>query len=170
MDLSPADRKFYVSLIHGFDEERALRACVDVGIPAGGSDLETMKQALLDYYKGPAETEADSSAAGEYERLIDDMTGPEAIQAFKQESLQILDGSSELTPAAAKFALRVNCLGKVDPMRARFARYDANGDGNLGQDEVARIVRDVGFKVDGESVLYLVSASLQWSITKLCTQ
>eukprot|EP01047_Picozoa_sp_COSAG01_P011712 COSAG01_NODE_514_length_16043_cov_248.614212_20_plen_892_part_00 len=169
-----------MSLIHGFDEERALRACVDVGIPAGGSDLETMKQALLDYYKGPAETEADSSAAGEepdavlsaeeYERLIDDMTGPEAIQAFKQESLQILDGSSELTPAAAKFALRVHCLGKVDPMLARFARYDANGDGKLGQDEVARIVRDVGFKVDGESVLYLVSASLQWSITKLCTQ
>ena len=48
-------------------------------------------------------------------------------------------------------ALRSHFLGKkpgVDPMRARFARYDINGDGELGKEEVSLMILECGFNVD----------------------
>ena len=172
-DLSDADRQFYISLIKGFDLDQARNACNDIEAREGtkllvdGMDLEGMRRALLVHHgdgdggtaggtgSGGGESGAVDGVEGDallsaedYLRIVDEMSPGEAKLACRQAGLKPKDDS----PGAAKLSLRVHYIGKIDPMHARFCRYDKDGSGDIGQDEVAQIIKDVGFKVDGDYI------------------
>ena len=113
------------------------------GGTAGGTGSGGGESGAVDGVEGDALLSAE-----DYLRIVDEMSPGEAKLACRQAGLKPEDDS----PGAAKLSLRVHYISKIDPMHARFCRYDKDGSGDIGQDEVAQIIKDVGFKVDGDYI------------------
>ena len=166
---------FYINLIQGLKDtpegnEAMAKVMEDARVtPAATATWAEKKAQLIDHYRmeGTSAAAADDALAGEEytvghldasdrRAIIDGLTENETFQTCEQEQVAPPEGLTleQWGVDAAKAALREHYqqLAGNDPMRARFARYDSNGDGVLGKDEVQQIVRDVGFNVDGDYV------------------
>jgi Ca2+-binding EF-hand superfamily protein len=166
--LTESERKYFCSLIQNFDLDRLKEACIDVELEYS-DDAKEMRHELLNYYRSPdgeeEEAETDEISADDYIEIIDNCTLAEARRMIQDENEKLAAADPPRPPLKARhpplkdgsieahrLVLKVHFLGKWDPMRARFARYDLNGDGDLGADEVQQVIKDVGFKVDGDYI------------------
>lgn len=165
------DRAFYINLVQGLQEDTEdgkdgmRKALEDAGISPEDTTWVGQRAALIEHYSGEgtsaaaAHGEEDYVVAlsnAEYLELIDGLDEDETFQTCEQEDVQPPEGTTleQWGVENAKEALRAHYTGPqgADPMRARFDRYDTDGSGDLGKGEVQRIVRDVGFNVDGDYV------------------
>ena len=162
-NVTDEDRQFYIDLVRDIsNEDDAARACIEAGLDPRNMTLGAMKSALLEYYRSahvgklpdpdnPYDDDADVElSVDDYLKMIDELSEPEAIAICDQEAVVPLGPSL----AELKATLRSHFLGRKgkDAMRARFARYDIDGDGVLGKSEVTQIITDVGYKADNAYV------------------